>query len=87
MNTLEVQLAYLIDFALYYTLFYFLAFHLVLHYIRITFFVNIFLLGCVPPAGRMLQAVGGLEIYYKLEVLCAFKVNLAPFIYLLIYGK
>ena len=47
---------------IYYTLFYFLASHLVLHYIRITFFVNIFLLlGCVPLARRILHAVSSLE--------------------------
>ena len=46
-----------------------------------------FLRGCVPLAGRILQAVGILEIYYKLEVIRAFKVNLAPLIYFLIYGK
>ena len=34
--------------------FYFLAFHLVLHFIRITFFMNIFLfLGRVPLASRI----------------------------------
>ena len=39
--------------------FYFLAFPSVLHYIRITFFMNIFLfLGHVPLTGRIL---GGLE--------------------------
>ena len=38
---------------------YFLAFHLVLHYIRIPFFMNIFLfLGRVPLAGKIL---GGSE--------------------------
>ena len=61
-NTTD-QLAYLVDFTQFFLQFSmnfnFLAFHLVLHYIRMIFFMNIFLfLGCVPLAGRTL---GGLE--------------------------
>ena len=60
--------------------------HLVVHYIRITFFVNIFFfLGRVPLPGRILC---GLEnTGYRLDVFRAFKVNLARFIYFLIYWK
>ena len=66
--------------------FYFLAFYLVLHYIRITFFMNILsFLGSIPLASRI---SGGLEntTGYR-EVLHAFKLNLAHFIYFLLYGK
>ena len=89
-HRLEVQLAYFNRLCPIFTTvcfeFYFLEFHLVLHYIRITFFMNIFLLlGRVSLDSR--QDLRWLRKFYRLEVLHAFKMNLAHFIYFLTYGK